>query len=117
MKKLKTIPNKVIKVTAVVTLTLASFLLKANNGNEVALQTEKTIKQHIKFSNPILTETQNEKVEVVFTTSENGNVDFVLAKTKNESLKKDIEKQFFGLTLNKLKANVAYSIVFNFKTL
>ena len=117
MKKIKNISNKVIKVTAVVALTLASVLLKANTGNEVALQTEKTIKQHIKFASLVLNETQNEKVEVIFTTSENGKVDFVLAKTKNETLKKDIEKQFLGLTLNKLKANVAYSIVFNFKTL
>ena len=92
-------------------------MLKANTGNEVAVQTEKTIKEHVKFPKLILPVSQNEKIEVVFTTSANGNVDFVLAKTKNESLKKDIEQQFLGLTLNKLKANVAYSIVFNFKTL
>jgi hypothetical protein len=56
-------------------------------------------------------------VEVVFTTSENGKVNFVLAKTDNSILKKQIEKQFSELTLSKIKSNVAYSIVFNIKTI
>ena len=54
---------------------------------------------------------------MVFTTAENGKVNFVLAKTENKIIKTEIEKQFQELTLNKLKANVAYSIVFNFKTI
>ena len=115
--KLKIISAKVLKVTALVALTLGSFAVKANNGNTLAGETEKTIKQHVSFPKLNLTPQQNEKVEIVFTTSESGKVDFVLAKTKNEILKKEIEKQFSSLTLNKLKANVAYSIVFNFKTI
>ena len=34
----------------------------------------------------------------------------------NENLKKSIETQFVKLKLNNLKANNAYSVVFNFKT-
>ena len=117
MKAVNNIRGKAIKVTALVALTLGSFLLKANNTNGAAGETEKTIKEHVKFPNLILPIKQTEKVEVVFTTSENGKVNFVFAKTDNKEIKADIEKQFSQLTLTKLKANVAYSIVLNFKTI
>ena len=118
MKKKANITGKVIKVATIAALTLGSFLVKATNGNEVAMETEKTIKEHVKFPKLILpVKHQEQKVEVVFTTSENGNVDFVLAKTDNKEVKAEIEKQFSKLNLNKLKANVAYSIVLNFKTI
>jgi hypothetical protein len=115
MKVIKNISRKMVKAAALIALTLGSFTINANTGSDTLKETEKTIKQNVSF--PKLNSTDNEKVEVVFTTSETGKVDFVLAKTKNENLKKEIEKQFSGLTLNKLKANVAYSIVFNFKTI
>jgi hypothetical protein len=118
MKKKANITNKVIKATALVVLTLGSFLLQANNGSDVSVETGKTIREHIKFPKFILpVQHQEQKVEVVFTTSENGNVNFVLAKTDNKDVKAEIEKQFSKLNLNKLKANVAYSIVLNFKTI
>jgi hypothetical protein len=117
MKKLKTIRHTALKVTGIVALTLGSLFLKANTGNEIIDATEKTIKEHVKFPKLILPGNQSEKVEIIFTTTENGKVNFVLAKTTNEVLKKEIEKQFSGLTLTKIKANVAHSIVFNFKTL
>jgi hypothetical protein len=116
MKAVNSIRGKVMKVTALVALTLGSFLLKANNINGAG-ETEKTIKEHVKFPNLILPIKQTEKVEVVFTTSENGKVNFVFAKTDNKEIKADIEKQFSQLTLTKLKANVAYSIVLNLKTI
>ncbi len=117
MKNLKTISSQVIKVTGIVAFTLGSLFVKANNGNNGTEETEKTIKEHVKFPKLILPIQQNEKVEVVFTTSENGQVNYVLAKTKNKTIKTEIEKQFQSLTLKKLKANVAHSIVFNFKSL
>jgi hypothetical protein len=115
--KSKTI-NWVTKGSLVLALCVTAIFATANNGNEaVVIATEKTIKEHVKFPNLILPVQKSEKVEVVFTTSENGKVNFVLAKTENAALKQSIEKQFSNLTLNQLKANVAYSIVFNFKTL
>ena len=60
---------------------------------------------------------EEEKVNVVFTVNEIGEVNLVVANTTNESLKKSIETQFMKLKLNKLKANNAYSVVFNFKTI
>lgn len=109
--------NWFLKGGLVLSFSIAAFFAKANNGNEATIATEKTIKEHIKFPNLILPVQKNEKVEVIFTTAENGRVNFVLAKTSNAALRQSIEKQFSSLTLNKLKANVAYSIVFNFKTI
>jgi len=77
----------------------------------------KSIKEHIKFPNLLLHFNQEEKVNVVFTVNENGEVNLVVANTTNETLKKSIEQQFFKLKLNKLKANNAYSVVLNFKTI
>lgn len=114
---MKKINSKIVKVTTVLAFTLSAFFIKANTTTEDVVETEKTIKQYVKFPQLILPVQKNEKVEIVFTTGVNGKVDFVLAKTQNDILKKELEKQFLGLTLNKLKANVAYSIVFNFKTL
>ena len=77
----------------------------------------KTIKEHIKFPNLLMHFNEEEKVNVVFTVNEIGEVNLVIANTANESLKKSIEGQFMKLKLNKLKANNAYSVVFNFKTI
>ena len=54
---------------------------------------------------------------MVFTVNETGNVNLVVVNTTNENLKKSIETQFVKLKLNNLKANNAYSVVFNFKTI
>ncbi|MES2760800.1 MAG: hypothetical protein V4677_01285 [Bacteroidota bacterium] len=76
----------------------------------------KTIKEHIKFPD-LLTFTKEEKVKVVFTVNETGNVNLIVVNTFNENLKRSIESQFSKLKLNSLKANNAYSVVFNFKTI
>mgnify|MGYP001590697305 CR=1 FL=1 len=117
MKKKANITGNVIKATALVALTLGSFLVNANTITGAGNETEKTIKEHVKFPNLILPLKQQEKVVVLFTTSENGKVNFVFAKTDNKEVKAQIEKQFSQLTLTKLKANVAYSVVLNFKTI
>lgn len=77
----------------------------------------KTIKEHIKFPNLLMNFNQEEKVNVVFTVNETGQVNLVIANTLNENLKKSIESQFMKLKINNLKANNAYSVVFNFKTI
>ncbi|MES2513890.1 MAG: hypothetical protein V4580_07075 [Bacteroidota bacterium] len=75
-----------------------------------------TMKQHIKFPD-LLTFKKEERVNVVFTVNEAGNVNLVVVNTFNENLKKSIESQFMKLKLNNLKANNAYSVIFNFKTI
>lgn len=123
MNKLK-LKSRWIKVSAVlgfIFLGSAAFA-SSGHGNENLptgqagiTETQKEIKHHVSFPNIILPLNKTEKVEVVFTTAENGKVNFVLAKTDNDVLKKQIEKQFAEMTLTKIKSNVAYSIVFNIK--
>lgn len=113
---MKTLKFKFIQTTALLFLGLGLCgIANANNGSDAIIETEKTIKQHITFPNIILPIERSEKVEVVFTTAESGKVNFVLVKTENQILKKEIEKQFSELTLTKIKSNVAYSVVFNIK--
>lgn len=113
-----------IKLSAVLGFMFLSGVASAlsNEGNENLItgqeditETQRIIKQHISFPNNVVSATKTEKVEVVFTTDEVGKVNFVLAKTDNELLKKQMEKQFAEMTLTKIKSNVAYSIVFNIK--
>lgn len=84
-------------------LLLASLILpaaKASPANpssgkdERSVQTENTIKSSLKF---ISINPSEEKVEVLFSTGDNGNINFVLAKTNNAALRKEIEKQFYNL--------------------
>lgn len=82
----------------------------------VIADANKTIKEHIKFPD-FLNFVKEEKVNVVFTVNEIGNVNLVVVNTTNEMLKKSIETQFTKLKLSNLKANNAYSVVFNFKTI
>lgn len=118
MKKINKMNGKMIRTAALIALSLGSLFLKANGGNEAAAETEKTIKEHVAFPKLILpVQQQSQKVEVVFTTGDNGKVNFVLAKTDNKTIKAEVEKQFSQLTLSKLKANVAYSVVLNIKTI
>lgn len=115
--KTKKLKSGIIKLSAVLGFMFLSgaALALGNDGNENIIETQNTIRQHISFPNIILPITKTEKVEVVFTTDEKGKVNFVLAKTGNDVLKKQIEKQFSAMTLTKIKSNVAYSIVFNIK--
>jgi hypothetical protein len=59
----------------------------------------------------------NQKIEVLFTTNENGNVNFVLAKTKDAGLRQEIEKQFYNMHFTGLHSNVVNSVVLNFKSI
>lgn len=100
---------------------LFSFNVNANDNENpktvIIADANKTIKDHIKFPNLLMNFNQVEKVNVLFTVNEIGEVNLVIANTTNETLKKSIESQFMKLKLNNLKANNAYSVVFNFKTI
>ena len=107
------------KTSLILGLSLFTFFANANphsyrekTSNEI-VETEKTIKESIVFTSPI----SNQKVEILFTTNNNGEVNFVLAKTEDTTLKKQIETQFTHLHLTNLKADVVHSIILNFKTL
>lgn len=91
-------------------------------ANTATTESKKTIREYFKFPQILVTHEEaknvnNNSVEVLFTTNEKGQVSFVLAKTKNEDLKREVEKQFYKLCLPKLKQDVVHSVVLNFKTL
>ncbi len=100
---------------------LFSFNVNAKENENpktvIIADANKTIKEHIKFHDLSMNLNQAEKVDVLFTVNEIGEVNLVIANTTNEILKKTIESQFMKLKLNNLKANNAYSVVFNFKTI
>ncbi len=115
--KMKTRQN-LIKGILVMGLSLSALIAKPNNsslkrdnGIESA-ETEKMIRESLKFPSA---ETKNEKVEILFTTGQTGNVNFVLVKTANATLQKEIEKQFYNMHLSKLKEGVVHSVILNFK--
>ena len=105
--------NPIKKTSLIIGLCLFACFAnaKSKKGNKMA-ETEKTIKESIVFTAPI----SNQKVEILFTTNTNGDVNFVLAKTDDVDLKNKIEKQFSQLHLTKLKTDVVHSIILNFKT-
>lgn len=91
-----------------------------NEGSNTA-ETEKVIRHYFKFPQILLPVKEtgnvvNNKVEVLFSTDKTGHVNFVLAKTENAELKKEIEKQFMALQLKQLKSEVVHKVVLNFRT-
>lgn len=100
-------------------LLMISLTVKPNTKTGIspeAVETEKTIKDYFKFPQIVMPVNASQKVEVLFTTNQNGHVDFVLAKTDDQNLRAEIEKQFSKLDLKKLKSNVVHSITLNIKT-
>lgn len=102
------------KTSLIIGLSLITLFTnaKAKSGSKFP-DVEKTIKESIVFTTPV----SNQKVEVLFTTNQTGNVNFVLAKTEDTNLKSKIEKQFEQLNFVNLKAEVVYSIILNFKSI
>lgn len=101
------------KILLLAGLMLTTLALKP--GNSPTNNVGKTIRESVKV--PADLKAQGKKVEILFTTSQSGEVNFVLAKTNNSSLKKEIEKQFYTLRFAGLKENVVNSVTLNFKTL
>jgi hypothetical protein len=105
-------------------LLLATLLVRPNNtpsSGTVTNETEKTIRNYFKFPQVLIpsmeSKSRSSKIEVLFTTDKNGKVNFVLAKTQDQKLKSEIEKQFSNLCLEKIKQDVVHSVVLNFRTL
>jgi hypothetical protein len=117
--------SKITKLILVAGFTFSGFMISANTTpveTKKAKETEKTIRDYFKFPGILiplheLNKTEAQKVEVLFTTDQNGNINFVLAKTVRRDLKAEIEKQFLKLHLIGLQRDVVHSVVLNFKTL
>jgi len=98
-----------IKTTTLLAATL--LFLSFTKASDIGAATTKHIQQHLFFPNIIIQANQtNSKSEVLFTTDKDGKINFVLAKTENKELKKEIEKKFSCLILKDIKPNVYHSI-------
>ncbi|HOZ87665.1 MAG TPA: hypothetical protein PL029_07905 [Bacteroidia bacterium] len=100
-------------------VSVSSTLPHTTPGNN---ETEKAIKNYFRFPQVLLPHAEpksytSKKVEVLFTTDAQGRVNFVLAKTDDHLLKREVEKQFYKLRLPKITTEVVHSVVLNFKTL
>lgn len=123
MKKI----NQISKTIFFGVLMFSTLLALSNNtpANEKKSKhaTEvKTIRDFIKFPQVLIPrnnglQNTNQKVEVLFSTDKTGTVDFVLAKTNDNTLKNEIEKQFKARRFSTLKSEVIHSVVLNFKTI
>lgn len=114
--------TKLILITGLIFTTLLAVANTTPSTTIVTTETEKTIRDYFKFPQVLMPHYENKvaksnKVEVLFTTDTTGKINFVLAKTLDKELKKEIEKQFSHLKLPKVKQNVVHSITLNFKTL
>ena len=122
MKKTKITFTKIVLMTSLIFTTLLAVANTNPSSTPVSTETEKTIRTYFKFPQVLLPHyelkwVQTNRVEVLFTTDKNGKVNFVMAKTTDQELKLEIEKQFSNLHLNKVKQNVVHSVVLNFRTL
>lgn len=84
-------------------------------------ETSKTIERYFKFPQVLIphfvpSKSNSIKVEILFTVSENGKVNFALAKTSNKELKAEIENQFLKLCFNNLKPEVINRVILNFNS-
>jgi hypothetical protein len=115
--------NKLIKAGLIAGLIFITTLaLSAAEPDPVASSASKSIKDYFKFPHMLLPYKQtgqvhSNRVEVLFATDKNGQVNFAFAKTEDPELKREIEKQFLHLHLSQLKEDVVHSVVLNFKTL
>jgi len=110
-------------ITGMFFLALNAFSASVAFSDPRDTKPEKTIKNYFKFPQILMRPSQQngsilpKKVEVLFTTDKSGKVNFVLAKTENQLLKKEIEDEFSKLSLSKVCAEVVHSVVLNFQTL
>lgn len=121
LKKMKKVNT--LTLALLMTLSLSAFIARsANNSPTVAVHSsaEKTISNFFKFPKVLMPYTEQQsslsvKVEVIFVTDKDGKVTYSFAKTKDQKLKQEIEKQFSALKLTDIKENVAHSVILNFK--
>lgn len=83
----------------------------AGNGTEVSIEASavKNIKEHIVVAKQNVGHEQ--KVEILFTTNVDGRVNFVLAKTSNKELKKELEAQFNTISLPGFQPDAVNSVI------
>lgn len=116
--------NQFLKSLFAASLFFTAMIANAETPKEKssAANASRTIREYFKFPGILIPQHDNQKllsnrIEVLFITGINGEVNFVLAKTNDNELKQEIEKQFKNLCLRQLKPEVVHSVVLNFRTI
>ncbi len=104
----------IVMITA---LFLSHMAMNANNGTGESTESQIQKQLSIQPLNTAAPKNTDIKVEVLFTTDVNGKVDLAIANTNDQTLKKEIEKNFMKLTLKDTKPNVCYSITLKLITI
>jgi hypothetical protein len=105
----------ILKTALFLSLSFSSFSAfpSLSPDQQLISETEKIIRESVKLPS----ELSNQKVQILFTTDENGQVNFAMAKTDDMKAKQAIEKQFYALRFTKLQKDVVHSAMINFKTI
>ena len=120
MKKIFISRKLMLLVAAVM---LSASVAKADTAPEPKSRTknplQKTISDYFMvpgFVLPVKTLKKDsaEKVKVFFTTDSTGRVNFAVAQSANERLKKEVEKRFVDLVLTDVPTNVVQGVVISF---
>ena len=109
MKRLKT---KIALLALIAGMSTAMMAAPSSNAGADAgkpISSKITLPENMKKSG------YNQKVRVIFTVNESGEVIHTVAVTNDTELRAAIEKQFSALCFTEFKANVANSVVLNFK--
>jgi outer membrane biosynthesis protein TonB len=94
---------------------LSTLSTSAKTGNGIETSAPAKIKKSISLPKELKEQKINERVKVIFTVNELGKVSEVVAVTTNAELRKSLENQFKNLSFEGFKANVANTIMLNFK--
>ncbi|MCD6066154.1 MAG: hypothetical protein K0S33_980 [Bacteroidetes bacterium] len=103
---------KTLKSIILLVALLSNLHSFANNGSDTKSIINANVQKELKSHLDIKIE-HSERVEVVFTTDENGKVNLAIAKTENKELKQAIETKFMEMHFAQLKADIAYGITLN----
>lgn len=114
----------IIKISLLAGLVFSTLYLRSNTdpaSKGVSVETAKSIRKYFKFPQVLIPQMHNtsevKRIEVLFSTDKEGNVTYVSAKTDDQLLKREIEKQFMGLHLEKMKEDEMHSVVLSFRLL
>jgi outer membrane biosynthesis protein TonB len=107
-----------ILLTSLLLSSQLSFAQHLNNENSVPSIQQK-IQNNIRVPQTLLQQNGEERVRVVFSIDENGNVNIVDINTSNPGLIKDVRRQFESMNFsgNDYKVDTEYSIWLTFKVL
>ena len=116
MKTLKNIFSLGL-ITGLLFVSMQSFAGGMANGTGTFSHTS-NVKNHLKLSTIWMPFDESKintsvKVEVVFMTDQSGYVSFVLAKSQDQELKVELEKQFSKFFLPQLRKNVPHTVTLN----